>query len=291
MFKDLKENLKNISEIVGMISVAGMLIAIITSVLYDFGYFYYFSVYIWNLPISFSEILKDCAVVFPKLLLVFILSLIPVLFLVAIFIFCPTKKKIINNAIGNALSIIFVVFILSLFIEGFNIHPFFFYILFIFFIFEYEPEVKDKKGKDIFRIILVIFVYVWAIISSGLYESKYEFNKTDTYKDFVVMKDKTMMDNVKILRAYDKGIIVIENQNNVTFLYTEDIKKYSIYKGNKNFLDIIRFCYNINLLDKIERTYKKLMDKKEHDNNSKKEKEIKGNLYSLKVSTETDVKI
>ena len=261
MLKDLKEKIKYISEIVGMISVTGTLIAIITSTLYDFGYFYSFSVHVWNLPISFSEILKDSVVIFPKLLMIYILSVIPAGTYISLLLL--TKPKSIDYKGIEHLIYIFTFFIVLIcFKPSFDIHPGFLFVVLLFFTFIYfygyfyekKEEVTIKKIDVIFVLAAIQVACIFVIVSSGFYEARFELKEENAYRDCIMFKNETTVNNVKILRVYDKGIVVIKEKNSIDFLYSENIKNYSIHSKSKIFADTIQFIYGINL-SKYKKTF------------------------------------
>ena len=262
MLKDLKEKVKYISEIVGMISVTGTLIAIITSTLYDFGYFYSFSVHVWNLPISFSEILKDSVVIFPKLLMIYILSVIPAGTYILLVLFIKPKPKVNYDGIRYLIYIFTFFIVLICFKPSFGIHPGFLFVVLMFFAFiyfyGYFYENTEEKTDTILNIIFVLATIqvacIFVIVSSGFYEARFELKEENAYRDCIMFKDETTVNNVKILRVYDKGIVVIKEKNSIDFLYSENIKNYSIHSKSKIFADTIQFIYGINL-SKYKKTF------------------------------------
>ncbi len=262
MLKDLKENLKYISEIVGMISVTGTLIAIITSTLYDFGYFYSFSVHVWNLPISFSEILKDSVVIFPKLLMIYVLSVIPAGIYISLLLLTKPKSKINYKGIEHLIYIFTFFIVLICFKPSFDIHPGFLFVVLLFFAFIYfygyfyekKEEVTIKKIDVIVVLAAIQVACIFVIVSSGFYEARFELKEENAYRDCIMFKNETTVNNVKILRVYDKGIVVIKEKNSIDFLYSENIKNYSIHSKSKIFADTIQFIYGINL-SKYKKTF------------------------------------
>jgi len=259
MLKDLKEKIKYISEIVGMISVFGTLIVTITAALYNFGFFSYFSVSIWKLPITISEIITDVVVIFPKLLLILVICSVLLLVLNMLFVLiieCYTfviniirqianknnkvkiksiviKYKMIRYIRKYSENVIFISFLCFLVVLLFSIvwknQIFYlnpcvtFSICFVFFMFFC---MFGKIKLLLFWIFFILLMFFLTMICSGIYDANIESGKKCC--DYIVKKDDSTIKDIRILKVYDAGIIVMTLQNKLDFFYSSDIKKYSI---------------------------------------------------------------
>lgn len=284
MLKDLKEKVKNISEIVGMISITGTLIAIITATVYDFGFFAYFSTYLWNIPISISEILRDTVVIFPKIVLTLITTfffsciLLPIgRMLIPFLIKIKEIKYKINKTFNKnkenigekrkkgykelirieiLLFLLVFLYVYMIMIDSFVFNPFvFFSLIFLIFLTGYYRK-KLSKYSICRWIIGVSFFYLINLFFLGIYDANQEAYIQKYNRDYVVMKNGEILDNLKILRVYDNGMFIIKaNDNlpilspnkksfvgkpeemNLSFIYSTEIDKY--YMQNKS-INIIR---------------------------------------------------
>ncbi len=250
MFKDLKEKVKSISEIAGMISIVGTIVVIITATLYNFGFFSYYSTYIWDLPISISEILKDTTILLPKLLLALVVSLIVffiIIFLLFFLMFILSKikkNKITNNKEHSILKlkyflslifffIAFLYIILPLFTNEFIYNPLFvFSVACIIFMLDYKQNIRT-----IWQTILVVVIfYMLTSISIGIYDAKNM--DSNVYEDVITMKNGDVFDNLKILRVYNNGIITMKEKN-IIFFYSSNIKNYYVRSKDETLKNMI----------------------------------------------------
>lgn len=295
MLKDLKEKVKYISEIVGMISITGTLIAIITATVYDFGFFAYFSTYLWNIPISISEILRDTVVIFPKITLTFITTLffwcllIPIWRAQALFfrkvreikykiihkinnIFYKNRKNIreeenINEEqnkeknnykelfpIEILLFFLFITYLLMIIKDLFVLNPFIYFSLVVMLIF-----IKHKNNSlkhSVYKWIIGISIfYLINLFFVGIYDANQETYIQKYNKDYVVMKNGKILDNLKILKVYDSGIFAIKSNDsssilnfskssfvekpkemNLEFIYSTEVDKYCMQNRSINII-------------------------------------------------------
>lgn len=254
MLKDLKEKVKNISEIVGLISVAGTLVAIITATIYDFGFFSYFSIYMWNLPISTTEILKDAIVVFPKILLTFLLTLFILYFFsfplyLGVVLLRKVRKikyKIINKLnkenikeedkkekkdfkelfpIEFLLLTLLPFYIFGIKYNFFIANPFWFFsLLILLFITKYKN--KNLQYPLYKWIIGILIFYLINLFCVGIYDANQEVYIQKYNKDTVILRNGEKLNDIKILRVYDKSLLILKLQEELPPLYDYDKKAY-----------------------------------------------------------------
>ncbi len=285
MLKDLKEKVKNISEIVGMISVVGTIIVVITAALYNFGFFSYFSVNIWKLPITISEIITDVVVILPKLLLILVICSI-LLFIMNIVFFLiiegynftiksPStskmgKKSIMTKYMKKHIVLIFTIIsflyflliFISIILKNKNL-PFNPCVMFSIWFFSFIIFILHGKiGELLFWLSFFLLMYFVTMISTGIYDANVESLKEKS--DSIIKTDGNIVKDIRILKVYDTGIIVLSSSNNLDFFYSCDIKKYSIHtKENNIFRDDIIVNSgngkNKQIYNSIKEIYKELL--------------------------------
>lgn len=251
-----EENLsnENIIKIVlkytAAISIFSGILSIVTSSLYNFGYFLYFLKTINSFPISTYEIMKESLVFFPLMFFLIPLFGLPGLpGIVVIFGRFPLKK---NNKSNNPISsisktknnsknyliikiimLLFYTSILSILTFLIALTGFWFCTvtsLAIFVIILIFDCINKKYSLEKQIILFCAFTIHIIILSISLGYSKAIFDDKiiqSSKQEYIEMNDGTIINNIKIIKSYEKGILVLDENKSLTFFLFHNIKKYS----------------------------------------------------------------
>lgn len=233
--------LNTIFKYAGSFSIIGILISLIASILYNFGYFFYFHTRMTSFPISSSEFIKDSIIIIPNLLFIMIPFIFEILILENIkdnhFLLSFYKKFrfVLSKKIKNeyyyiplTIRILAIIFFASLF---------FLYIfcglkfsLYIFLgggiVLLFYSYINKNFISTTFMSFILISIFILLYISIGYSSAVYDDNiRVFKKSEYIKFKNGDII-NTKIIKAYERGLLTLTNNSLVFFNFSE-ITQYS----------------------------------------------------------------
>lgn len=238
--KEEKESdfFKSVCEYTAGISVVWGLLSILISTLFNFGFFLYFKINIFLLPISVAEIMKDTMVIFP-------VGLLPLA--IAIFQFAKhyDEEKNKSDEEKNTAYLVskygktkvfislFIIAILTLLIFAGIWHiaallSAFMIVVAIAMITKYAADPSKRlPSLTLFMIVLIIsspiIGYSYAIWIDKIQKPKEQ--------QIFLKGNNSISTEVKILKVYDKGILFIREDSTLAFIYSDEVGGFSLGKA------------------------------------------------------------